>query len=113
MTCYKKGKMIMIPKVCHVVTFKEPFTSNNITVSDSIDNNLHAHLNPMRVQHEEEKYDIESNEPSVVSNDENNVIVKHSIYCCTMKQLFEYTIVSCTTGVLLICIEYIIYIVRK
>ena len=33
--------MNMIPKVCHVVTFKEPITQNNITRIDSLDNNLH------------------------------------------------------------------------
>ena len=92
--------MNMIPKVCHVVTFKEPFTSNNITISDSLDNNLNAHLNPMRVQTEEEKYDIELNNPE-------------NTFCCTRKQLFEYIIVSCITAILLIALIYVIYIIKK
>jgi len=90
----------MIPKVCHVVTFKEPITQNNITRIDSLDNNLNAHLNPMRVQPEEEKYDIESNNPE-------------NTFCCTRKQLFEYIIVSCITAIFVIALIYIIYIIKK
>ena len=106
----------MIPKVCHVVTFKEPFTQNNITRINSLDNNLNAHLNPMRVQpEEEEKYDIESNNPETVttSNNENVISVKYNTSCCTRKQLFEYIIVACITAILLISIQYIIYIIKK
>ena len=107
----------MIPKVCHVVTFKEPFTQNNITRINSLDNNLNAHLNPMRVQpEEEEKYDIESNNPETVTTSNNeNVIstIKNNICCFTRKQLFEYIIVSSITAILLIALIYIIYILRK
>uniref|UniRef100_A0A6C0ERD7 Uncharacterized protein n=1 Tax=viral metagenome TaxID=1070528 RepID=A0A6C0ERD7_9ZZZZ len=106
--------MNILQKNPPVVFFTEHSIQNNIRGSHSIDNNLRAHLNPMRVHfEEEEKHDIESNEPYVVSNEENEVIVKHNIHCCTMKQLFEYAIVSCVTGVLLICIEYIIYVVKS
>jgi hypothetical protein len=97
----------MIPKVCHVVTFKEPITQNNIRRIDSLDNNLNAHLNPMRVQPEEEKYDIESNNP------ENTMIVKYNTFCCTRKQLFEYIIVSCITAIFVIALIYVIYIIKK
>lgn len=102
--------MNMIPKVCHVVTFKEPFTSNNIT---RIDNNLHDHLNPMRVQHEEEKYDIESNHPENSSAEIFIATIKKNMSCCTRKQLFEYIIVSCITAIFLIALIYIIYIIKN
>ena len=98
----------MIPKVCHVVTFKEPLTSNNITAGDSIDNNLHEHLNPMRVHPEEEKYDIESNHPENFA-----ATTKNNTCCCRYKELFEYIIVSCITAILLCIIVYIIYFVNK
>ena len=100
----------MIPRVCHVVTFKEPFTSNNIT---RIDNNLHDHLNPMRVQHEEEKYDIESNHPENSSAENFIATIKKNMSCCTRKQLFEYIIVSCITAIFLIALIYIIYIIKN
>ena len=107
--------MNMIPKVCHVVTFKEPVTSKNITEGGSVDNNLHDHLNPMRVQPEEEKYDIESNNPENMDPHYENFIatIKKHVCCCTRKQLFEYIIVSCVTAILLIALIYIIYIIRK
>jgi hypothetical protein len=106
--------MNILQKNPPVVFLTENSIQNNIRSSHSIDNNLRAHLNPMRVHfEEEEKHDIESNEPRVACNYENEVIVKHNIHCCTMKQLIEYAIVSCVTGVLLICIEYIIYVVKK
>jgi len=106
-----KTTMNILQKNPPLVFFTEPFIQNNIRGSHSIDNNLRAHLNPMRVHFEEEKYDIESNEHQNVT--ENEVIVQHNIHCCTMKQLLEYAIVSCVTGILLICIEYIIYIVKS
>jgi hypothetical protein len=104
--------MNMLPKVCHVVSFKQPFTSNNSVV---FDNNLHSHLNPMRVQPEEEKYDIESNNPenSIPPNDENVIVSKYNTCCCTRKQLFEYIIVSCITAILVIAFIYIIYIIKN
>ena len=107
--------MNMIPKVCHVVTFKEPLTSNNITARDSIDNNLHAHLNPMRVQpEEEEKYDIESNNAENMDPSYENFIatIKNNTCCCTRKQLFEYIIVSCITAIFLVALIYIIYVIK-
>jgi hypothetical protein len=105
----------MIPKVCHVVTFKEPVTSKNITEGGSVDNNLHAHLNPMRVQPEEEKYDIESNNPENMDPRYENFIatVKNNMCCCTRKQLFEYIIVSTITAIFLVALIYIIYIIKN
>lgn len=103
--------MNMIPKVCHVVSFKEPFISNIAVV----DNNLSAQLNPMRVHPEEEKYDIESNNPenSIPDNNENVIVGKYNTCCCTRKQLFEYIIVACITAILMVAIQYIIYIIKK
>jgi hypothetical protein len=103
--------MNMLPKVCHVVSFKQPFTCNNNAAV--FDNNLHSHLNPMRVQPEEEKYDIESNNPHVTSNDENVIVSKYNTCCCSRKQLFEYIIVSCITAIFLVALIYIIYIIKN
>lgn len=102
--------MNMIPRVCHVVSFKEPFAQNNSTI---VDNNLHDHLNPMRVQHEEEKYDIESNHPENSSAENFIATVKNNMCCCTRKQLFEYIIVSCITAIFLVALIYIIYIIKN
>ena len=103
--------MNMIPKVCHVVTFKEPFAQNNTTI---VDNNLHDHLNPMRVQPEEEKYDIESNNPENMDPRYENCIatIKNNTCCCNRKQLFEYIIVSCITAIFLVALIYIIYVIK-
>jgi hypothetical protein len=100
----------MIPKVCHVVSFKEPFAQNNSTI---VDNNLHDHLNPMRVQPEEEKYDIEWNHTENSTAENFVSTVKNNTCCFTRKQLFEYIIVSCITAIFVIALIYIIYIIRK
>jgi hypothetical protein len=97
----------MIPRVHHVGLFNEQFIHNNNTnVVDCIDNNLQTHLNPMRAEREEEKYDIETN------YSENLVTVKNKIYCCTYKHLIHYIAVVIITAILLFALLYIIYIVK-
>lgn len=102
----------MIPKVCHVVSFKDPFIQNSTIVHD---NNLQTHLNPMRVEPEEEKYDIESNHHDntiEVNGSENLVTVKNKNYCCTCKHIFNYIAVVIITAILLMVLLYIMYITK-
>lgn len=103
----------MITKSNHVIFLQEPL--KNISI-DSIDNNLAASLNPMRVNPEEEKYDIESNNPENTFEqqcNENNIIVtKYNSCCCTFKQLMQYIVVASITAIILIVIQYIIYGVK-
>lgn len=96
----------MLPKVCHAGFFKEPFTCNN---------NLQSHLNPIRVEPKEEKYDIESNDDGNninLPNSKNVTIVKYKT-CCSRQQLFEYIVVAGITSILLIAILYIIHLITN
>jgi hypothetical protein len=82
------------------VVAEEIFTAISI---DSLDNTIT--LNPIRR--------IEFDEESQLESENNEIIVKHRMCCCTFKKCMEYVTVAAITAIFIIVGQYIVALLES